>query len=115
MTHSNADYYAALASKAPGGTIERQIHRLFSEAMQRADVPAGQTPAIECFVMLVGGPTIVGSLSMTSDGLLRMMSPGTDQKGGPALVEQFFEYQTVAVIAFSRDIKPTSGVIVRTS
>ena len=110
-----ADHFADLASQAPGGTIERQILRLFSEAMHRGDIPAGQTPAIECFVMLVGGTTIVGSLSMTSDGLLRMMSPGTDQKGGPALVEQFFEYQTVAVIAFSREINRTSGVIVRTS
>jgi hypothetical protein len=89
--------------------IKRQILRLLSEA----PTPEGQTPALECAIMLPCGQTIVGSLSITPDDVLRMMSPAADGKGNPGLIEQFFEYSQVAVIAIQRSITRTPSVIVR--
>jgi hypothetical protein len=78
------------------------IHRLWQEAPTLPGIT--QTPAIEAVVMFSNGHTVRGSLSETPEGLLRLLSPGTDPHDRPLLVEQFFDYDAVMVVALPREI-----------
>jgi hypothetical protein len=75
------------------------IDRLLDEAPKVSDADA---PAIECAVMLGSGAVIQGALSRTQEGMLRMMS-----RQGDELVEQFFDYHNVAVVAVRRAVTRT--------
>jgi hypothetical protein len=84
------------------------IQRLFKE--HPSPLP-DQTPAIECGVMLRGVPvTLMGSLSETPEGGLRLLSPDPSQErpirpGTPMkMVEQFFDYEDVMVVAVRRRV-----------
>ena len=93
-------------------SVERAIRRLLAEAP--APIP-GQTPAIECGVMFAGGGALEGVLSETPYGGLRMMSPNRDQQAGRTargdvpMVEQFFSYDDVIVVAIRRTITRITG------
>jgi len=70
-----------------------------------------QAPAIECAVVLRGmSSTIVGALSETPEGGLRLLSPIVDdgsypRRGEIPMVEQFFDYGDVLVFAVRRSVK----------
>jgi hypothetical protein len=88
--------------------IRATIQRLFRE--NPSPLPA-QAPAIECGVMLRGVPvTLMGSLSETPEGGLRLLSPDPSQErpirpGTPMkMVEQFFDYEDVMVVAVRRQV-----------
>lgn len=83
------------------------IQRLFRE--HPSPLP-DQAPAIECAVLFHGGASIQGSLSETSDGGLRMLSPNPDPSARPArgkvaMVEQFFDYSDIVMVAVRREIE----------
>jgi hypothetical protein len=79
------------------------VQRLLKEAPA---VPSGtpQTPAIDAVVMFQNGHTVRGALSTTPEGLLRLLSPGNDPGGRPLLVEQFFDYEALMVVALTREL-----------
>lgn len=87
--------------------MKRLIERLLAEAppLGAVGTPApGQTPAIECIVLLSGAAQAMrGSLSTTPEGTLRMMSVG-NEGNRPVLVEQFFTYEAVLSIALIRAV-----------
>lgn len=83
--------------------MRRLIDRLLDEAPK---VGADDAPAIECGLMLGSGAVIQGALSRTQEGMLRMMS-----RQGDELVEQFFDYHSVAVVALRRAVTRTGPVI----
>jgi len=87
------------------------LERLFAEA--RAQVLHGdpsQAPAIQCHLLLRGQPQpIFGSLSMTPEGMLRMLTPTRVQHPGDArakdiLLEQFFRHTDLLAIMIEREI-----------
>lgn len=91
------------------------IHRLLDEAPR--PIP-DQAPAVECAVMLRGGGApIRGVLSETREGMLRMLCPYLDQRGQPvmpaSLVEHFFLYSDVMVVAVIRTVTAEPPRIVR--
>lgn len=100
-------------SAPPKTPMEKLIDRLFREAeidrkdrfpisLHASDVP--QAPALECVIVLHGFQgSLRGTLSTTPEGVLRFLSPGSDN-GGPVLVEQFFDYSAVLTIAVLRPI-----------
>jgi hypothetical protein len=86
--------------------LQKLIARLLREAPTIYPTTNGeteQTPAIECVVMFNNSQTVRGSLSTTPEGLLRLLSPGSDGSG-PLLIEQFFDYDAVMAIALTRQI-----------
>jgi len=91
------------------------IDRLFAEApkLTRPDgTPRDdQAPALECQICLRSGGQIGGSLSMTPEGTLRMLSPmQLPKKGGMpelVMVEHFFAYEEVSDIAVIRKVDTT--------
>jgi len=85
------------------------VQRLLREA---PTVGSGQTPAVEAVVMFTNGHTVRGALSVTPEGLLRLLSPGNDANGRPLLVEQFFDYDAVMVVALTREITTEARRIV---
>lgn len=92
------------------------IQRLFKE--NPSPLP-DQAPAIECGVMLRGVPmTLTGSLSETPEGGLRLLSragqptnPGADVP----MVEQFFDYEDIMVIAVQRKVTVSAPRIIQSS
>lgn len=91
------------------------IQRLFKE--NPSPLP-DQAPAIECGVMLRGVPmTLMGSLSETPEGGLRLLSrsgqatPGADIP----MIEQFFDYEDVMVIAVQRKVTVNAPRIIQSS
>jgi len=89
------------------------IQRLFKE--NPSPLP-DQAPAIECGVMLVGIPvTLRGALSETPEGGLRLLSPSGSVAGRLQMVEQFFSYEDVLVIAMQREIAVDAPRIIQTS
>jgi hypothetical protein len=98
--------------------MKRVIARLFAEAPKMTDgkgVPdPTQAPALTCNVMLKAGGSVQGSLSVTPEGTLRLMSPNViGQK--PVMVEHFFDYEQVADIAIFREVKTSEGSRIVTS
>lgn len=90
-------------------TAERTIRRLFHEAKGDGD----QAPAIEASVVLRGFPaTLTGALSPSQDGGLRLMSPLMGD-GAAQLVEQFFGYEDVVIVAVKRPVRMTESRIIR--
>lgn len=90
------------------------IDRLLAEAT-RLD---GDTPALECHVILRGAGAIHGALSVTPEGTLRMLSPTQvpDNQGRPGamkaiLAEQFFCYGDVVSVAVERPITAVPSLI----
>jgi hypothetical protein len=84
------------------------IERLFAEAPKMPSRPgeATQAPAVECIVTMPSGGSLQGVLSLTPDGLCRMMSPGIDEKGAKIMVEHFFQKHDITVISVKRDVVP---------
>ncbi len=99
----------------PSTPMKRLVERLMANSPPLVDASGtpvpDQVPAIECVVMFACGQTVRGSLSTTQDGLLRMLSPGTDNDR-PVLVEQFFSYAAVATLALVREIRTEARRIV---
>ena len=94
--------------------LKTVIKRLLAEAT--SPLP-DQTPAIECGVMLAGVPiTIEGSLSETPEGGLRLLSAvarDPDRDGGVSMIEQFFSYEDVMVVAVRRTVTVDAPRIIR--
>lgn len=89
----------------PPGRAERLIKGLLAASKKTP----GQTPAIECAVMLRGMPQAMqGALSETPEGGLRMLSPSPG-----VLVEQFFDYADVLVVAVQRAVTLDGPSIIR--
>jgi len=95
------------------------IQRLFKE--NPSPLP-DQAPAIECGVMLHGVPvTLTGSLSETPEGGLRLLSPDPAQErpirpGTPVkMIEQFFDYEDVMVVAVRRAVTVETQRIIQSS
>ena len=73
------------------------IRRLLTES----NPAPGQSAAIQCAVVVQGVPhALNGALSEVGDGL-RMLSPGPERG---TLVEQFFCYEDVIVVAVQRTV-----------
>lgn len=100
------------------------ILRLFEEA-PKLESPDGtpdisQAPAIECHVLLRGAPSAVhGSLSVTKEGMLRMLTPATRESTRhgrkveiPILCEQFFDVADVVSIMLERAVAADTGSII---
>lgn len=90
------------------------IDRLLAEA-PRLD---GDTPALECHIILRGAGAIHGALSTTPEGTLRMLSPthvpdpaGRQGAMKTILAEQFFCYGDVVSLAIERPITATTKII----
>lgn len=99
------------------GPMKAILNRLFSEAPKLTDALGGpvdgQSPAIECFVMLGGGngaQGVDGVLSTTPEGALRMLSRGKDETGRPILIEHFFPYESVISVSIRREMTPVSRI-----
>jgi len=94
-----------------------EIRRLFAE--NPSPLGEGQAPAIQCAVVLYGFPTpIQGVLSETEHGGLRLLAPADPSVrpvGGTVnMVEHFFSYDVVTMIAVQRQITlQTPKIIVR--
>lgn len=92
------------------------IQRLFKE---NPSALPDQAPAIECGVMLRGVPiTLLGALSETPEGGLRLLSPDPRQErplpGAPVkMIEQFFDYEDVLVVAVQRNVTVEAPRIIR--
>jgi hypothetical protein len=100
---------------APEQRMRALIDRLFAEAPKLTH-PDGtprddQAPALECQIMLKAGGQIGGSLSVTPEGTLRLLSPmHMNPKTGPlelVMVEHFFNYEEVSDIAVIRKVDTT--------
>lgn len=92
------------------------LARLFATAPKLTNpdgsVDPTQEPAVQCMVLLRGQPqALMGALSRTVEGCLRLMSPAT-VNGKPVLAEQFFEVEDVQSIMFERDVKATRSSII---
>lgn len=102
-----------------GLRMKRLIDRLFAQAPKLTDASGKpdptQAPALECHVMLKAGGAVVGSLSVTPEGMLRMLSPNQAKGGKPVMIEHFFDYEQVADIAVFREISATAGSGIITS
>lgn len=90
------------------------LRHLFEEA--QAESPGDdQAPALTCAIVIRGMPNAIsGSLSTTPWGGLRMLSrngqdpgPGADARV-PELVEQYFDYEDVMVVALLREVTATA-------
>jgi hypothetical protein len=96
------------------------ITRLFAEAPKLTG-PDGtpdpkQSPALECTVVLKGGFQLMGALSLTPEGTLRMLCPNEmGRPPRPVMVEHFFDYEQVADIALIREVKASGGSGIITS
>lgn len=82
--------------------MRRMIDRLFAEAPRLAGADS-QAPALECSIVLRAGASMMGALSTTPEGTLRLLSPN-EMKGKQVMVEHFFDYGEVADIAIIRDV-----------
>jgi hypothetical protein len=89
------------------------LERLFSEAptLEGGRPADGQSPALECFVMLLGGGAsgVDGVLSTTPEGALRMLSK-SHHEGRPLLIEHFFPYESIVSISIRRAITPVPRI-----
>ncbi len=104
---------------SPGARMRDTIKRMFLEAP--SPLP-DQAPAIECSILLTGVPiALTGSLSETPMGGLRLLSPDPDSHGhGKArdtypMIEQFFSYDDVVVVAVRRVVTVEAPRVVRSS
>lgn len=105
--HAWAEMFPAAALKK-GMPMERVIGRLFEESPKLEDgrgkpVPR-QAPALpQALVVLKSGMQIQGAMSVTPEGTLRMMTQSKDAETmRPCMVEQFFDYSDVSMIAVPR-------------
>jgi len=94
------------------GPMARTISRMLAAAP--TPIP-DQAPALECGVMFASGVQLMGVLSATPEGGLRMLTQAANQ--GPNAVmmaEQFFDASDVMVIMVKREVKLESpSLIVR--
>lgn len=97
--------------------MKQLIGRLFKEC--QSPLP-DQAPAIECAVTLTGGViTMRGSLSITPEGMLRMLRPDHDSSQNARamskaqLLEHFFDYSDVMMITMLRTVtlEPASRIV----
>lgn len=81
------------------------LRHLFEEA--QAESPGDdQAPALTCAIVIRGMPNAIsGSLSTTPWGGLRMLSRNGQD---PGLVEQYFDYEDVMVVALLREVTATA-------
>lgn len=97
-----------LEAAGPGG-MARQLAELLEDA---PSLPSNggveQAPALECQVMLRGGSGFVGALSLTDDGVIRMLSPAASDprnpRSEPMLAEIFFSVAELAAIVLPRKV-----------
>lgn len=95
-------------------TTSRTIRRLLAEAPRKA----GQSPAIECAVVVRGmAQAMQGALSESPEGGLRMLLPtGPTQPGKmPEFAEHFFDYEDVAIVALLRPVTIEAPRIIQPS
>jgi hypothetical protein len=108
--------------RKPAASVMREtVERLFAEAPKLTNTDGspqdGQAPAMECMVMMRSGAVISGVMSVTKDGALRMLTQGTRNSNGsrqvPILVEQFFDFSDVMMVAVERQVtaSPLSTLI----
>lgn len=104
--------------------MEVLIERLFAEApkLEGSDGKPveGQAPALQCHIMLRPGHTLQGALSITKEGMLRMLTPTEipdpqTRRTKTVLAEQFFDYDDVVAIVLERDVKMSTGSRIHTS
>lgn len=96
---------------AHGEPMKQLIGRLFEEAPKMTDASGkampGQSPAMpDVILTLKCGQQLSGALSTTPEGTLRMMTPNeiqTQHGNKKVMVEQFFDYADVAMIAVLRE------------
>jgi hypothetical protein len=89
-----------------GRANERTIKRLLTEA----GGSDGNTPAIECAVVLHGYPyPISGALSESQDGGVRLMAPDA---GASTMIEHFFGYEDIVAVVVRRPISVETARIV---
>lgn len=92
--------------------MRETIQRLFDEAAEAAPHREGDRPALECHILLRGLPTpLPGSLSTTDNGMLKLLSPGTQTH----MIEQFFSCDDVLMIVVLRKIDIGPSPILRSS
>jgi hypothetical protein len=110
---------SGLSPQAQMRPVEASLRRALAEAT--SPLP-DQTPAIECAVMFFGGASIMGVLSETPEGGLRMLSPNPDPNarracaaGEVAMTEQFFGYDDVLMFGVTRIISMQAPRIVTAS
>lgn len=98
--------------------MDKVIDRLFAEAPKLLDnngLPIeGQAPALECFIVLIGGITIQGSLSRTPENTFRMLTPTDIQdpktkRQRTVMAEQFFTINEVVSIVLQREMSMSAG------
>lgn len=77
------------------------LERLFAESAKLHSIPAGENPALECQIVIRNGPTMVGSLSMTREGLLRFLAAATNGQG-IAMLESFFDIGDLVSVIVQR-------------
>lgn len=81
------------------------LRHLFEE-VQAEGAGDDQAPALTCAIVIRGMPNAIsGSLSTTPWGGLRMLSRNGQD---PGLVEQYFDYEDVMVVALLREVTATA-------
>lgn len=100
------DQVAAEKAK-PQPQLRPTIERLFAE--NPSPLGDDQAPAIMCAIALHGFPApIQGALSQTAEGGLRLMAPAEpnarSRDGSVTMIEHFFDYRDVIMIAVRREV-----------
>ena len=112
--HAWAQMFPDAALKK-GMPMERVIGRLFAEAPKLEDASgkaaARQALALpQAMVVLKCGMSLQGAMSTTPEGTLRVMTPSKDgDTARPIMVEQFFDYSDVSMIAVPREMPKIAG------
>lgn len=105
------EFACELMSPATAPATRSTAARTIKAALAAAVSPLpDQTPAVECAIILHGMATsLVGSLSETPEGGLRLLSPIGKTRGEIEMVEQFFDYADVLVFGQRRIVRAESG------
>lgn len=100
------------AAEDPGfkrSRMEKHIDRLFESAPK---VATSDTPALDCQVVLRSGMPLVGALSKTEDGLLKMLVPTQGPNNQTVMAEAVFEYEDVLTLIQVREMKMERGSLI---
>lgn len=77
------------------------LDRLFAESAKLHSIPEGEAPALECQIVMRHGPTMVGSLSRSPEGLLRFLAAAQNGRG-VAMLESFFSVDDLVTVIVQR-------------
>lgn len=100
------------AAEDPGfkrSRMEKHIDRLFEAAPK---VATSDRPALDCQVVLRSGMPLVGALSKTEDGLLKMLVPTQGPNNQTVMAEAVFEYEDVLTLIQVREMKMERGSLI---